>query len=642
MRWCELRWSAPLLSTALAAAPLAAQGASRGLPPVPVVHGPLAIHVAYPDSGRVAAGDSTFLYGTVGDGRATLAIDGQPARVARNGAWIAWIAIPPDSSFTLHLVARHGGDTATADLPLVHTAWVRTTGAWVDRYSLVPAEPVWLPTAEPLAVSVRAAPGATVRLRLPDGSSITLHPDSIRPPVPSGIRDFDRDDGNLQRVVRRDRYVGVVTGAVAPSASSDWLAPRAASLPASGATLEVALGGDTTRVPWPLHVTRLDTPPVSVVLDDDPLDHGGTDRLTVGRAMPGGTYTWFFPLGTRTRADARDGDLIRLRLSRDNIAWVPAADVHATAVADDPRPAVMGTLTMTARPFGTELRIPLSRPVPLQVDEHADGLTLTLYDATSDANWTRYGADQQFVRVLTWSQRAADEITLDASFAGPLWGWRSRIEGTDLVVDFRRAPAINPARPLAGRLIVVDAGHPPGGACGPTGLCEPEANLGIARIVRQRLIALGARVVMTRSDSNPVDLWPRVALADSVNADLLVSIHNNGLPDGVNPFTNNGTSTFFNHLQALDLAQRVQQRLVANLGLRNLGVARGDLALCRPTWFPAILAEGLFMMIPAQEAALRTVAGRSRYAAGVVEGITAFFRDVGRAVSTDAAVHRLP
>jgi N-acetylmuramoyl-L-alanine amidase len=39
---------------------------------------------------------------------------------------------------------------------------------------------------------------------------------------------------------------------------------------------------------------------------------------------------------------------------------------------------------------------------------------------------------------------------------------------------------------------------------------------------------------------------------------------------------------------------------------------------------PSILAEGLFMMVPEQEHALRTAEGRRRYAAGVVEGLERF------------------
>jgi N-acetylmuramoyl-L-alanine amidase len=72
----------------------------------------------------------------------------------------------------------------------------------------------------------------------------------------------------------------------------------------------------------------------------------------------------------------------------------------------------------------------------------------------------------------------------------------------------------------------------------------------------------------------------------------------------------------------------VQRALVAQLGVRDLGVARGDLALVRGTWVPSILTEGLFMMVPAHEAALRSEAGRRRYAAGVVAGAERFLRDL--------------
>ena len=126
---------------------------------------------------------------------------------------------------------------------------------------------------------------------------------------------------------------------------------------------------------------------------------------------------------------------------------------------------------------------------------------------------------------------------------------------------------------------------------------------------------------MTRTTDVPLDLGPRIALAESSDAEVLVSIHNNALPDGVNPFTNNGTSVFYNHVTSLPLARAVQRGLVQNLGLRDLGVGRGDLALVRPTWQPSILTEGLYMIVPEQEAALRSSEGQRRYAQGVIDGL---------------------
>jgi N-acetylmuramoyl-L-alanine amidase len=272
--------------------------------------------------------------------------------------------------------------------------------------------------------------------------------------------------------------------------------------------------------------------------------------------------------------------------------------------------------------------------VPFRVEETDAELTLRLYNAVGDVNWIRYGRSDPYLRTLRWLQASSDEVTITAGLAKGVWGYRTRWNRNDLLLEIRRPPAIDPGRPLAGRVIVVDPGHPPLGAVGPTGFREAEANLAVALALRDLLVEGGARVLMTRSGDQPVDLWPRAKFADSVGADLLVSIHNNALPDGVNPFTNNGASVFYNHPRSLPLAQAIQQALVRRLGVRDLGAARGDLALVRPTWMPAVLTEGLFMMIPEQEAALRRPPGQRAYALAVRDGIVQFLTRVATGPGT--------
>jgi N-acetylmuramoyl-L-alanine amidase len=176
----------------------------------------------------------------------------------------------------------------------------------------------------------------------------------------------------------------------------------------------------------------------------------------------------------------------------------------------------------------------------------------------------------------------------------------------------------------------VDPGHPPGGATGPTGFKEADANLGVALRLRTLLAQGGAEVLMTRTTDTSVDLSYRPFFADSVDADLLVSIHNNALPDGVNPLTNSGTSVYYNQPRSAPMALAAQAALVKRLGLRDLGVGRGDLALVRPTWMPSILTEGMFLAIPVQEAALRTPLGQRMYAEGVYAGLVAYLGAVGK------------
>jgi N-acetylmuramoyl-L-alanine amidase len=71
----------------------------------------------------------------------------------------------------------------------------------------------------------------------------------------------------------------------------------------------------------------------------------------------------------------------------------------------------------------------------------------------------------------------------------------------------------------------------------------------------------------------------------------------------------------------------VQAALVRRLGVRDLGIGRGDLAMVRTTWMPSVLTEGLFMIVPEQEAALRSPRGQRLYAEAVVEGIRRFLRE---------------
>jgi N-acetylmuramoyl-L-alanine amidase len=615
------------------------------LPPVPAVTGPLRLSVVYPGpTDIVDARDSSFLFGSVGTGDATLTINGTPVRVWPNGAWIAWLPLAGDTDAAFLLSARTASDSAT--LPYVMRRARRfqppASRVWIDTTSFAPASRIWWPADEYLPVSVRATEGAEVRLRLPDGSIVSLTADVGPGDLAWGVRAFDRDTANFQAPRRADKFIGALRGRSLGEDPGPLLGPLAAGRPGgpccksagpaapmgSDVVVEAIIGTDTALARWPLRLALLDSQPKVVEFNDDTAAKGTTDSLTVGRARPGATYHWFFPTGTRTVATARLGDDLRVRLSRGQEAWVPAADAIALAPAT---PAVRGTVySLTLAPLvdRASLRIPVTQRVPFRVEEEPGRLTVRLYNTVSDINWTRYGAASGYVRDIRWLQAGSDEVTITVDLAGPVWGYRTRWSGNDLILEVRLPPRIDRSHPLRDRLIVVDPGHPPLGATGPTGLREADANLDVALVLRDLLTEAGARVVMTRTSDVPVDLWTRTRFADSLGAELLISIHNNALPDGLNPFTNSGSSVFYNQPRSLPLARAIQRALVRRLGLRDLGAARGDLALVRPTWMPAVLCEGLFMMLPEQEAALRSPEGQRRYALAVRDGVTEFLRDV--------------
>jgi N-acetylmuramoyl-L-alanine amidase len=607
---------------------------SRSLPPVAPVHGPLVIRVAYPAPDAVLQiRDSSFLFGTAGSGEARVTVNGQAARVWPNGAWLAYVALPRDSVMPIRIEARAGADSAVLEYPIrrvVPDAGRLSVGAaWVDTLSLEPHGRLWLGAGEYLSLGARAAEGAQVRLRLPDGTLVSLTPQPGPLEVPPGVRAFDRDTLRLETPVVRDRFVGLLRGRVVGPDPGPVLPLPFALVPrdTGWAVVEAIVGPDTARARWPLQVAVLDSLPLVAELADDTTAGAVPDSLTVGRAVPGGTYAWFFPSGTRAAVTGRRNDDLRLRLSRDAEAWVPVAEARPVSRGGPAPAAVVGSVSITPQRDRAVVRIPLSQRVPFRVDEGDRGLVVTFYGASGDVNWMRYGATDSLVRRMSWRQAAVDEVTLTFELNRPVWGYRARWNRSDLVLEIRRPPAIDASDPLRGRLIAVDAGHPPGGAIGPTGLREAEANLGVALELERLLQAAGARVLMTRTSDSAIDLWPRVHLAEAADADILVSVHNNALPDGINPFVNNGTSVYYNQPRSVALARAVQAALLRRLGLRDLGIGRGDLALVRGTWMPSILTEGLYLMLPDQEAALRSADGRRRYAQAVLDGLREYLRE---------------
>src|SRR6185312_909275 len=62
------------------------------LPAAPRVQDPIGLRVIYPaPTDLVRVRDSSFLFGSVADGKTRVTVNGQPARVWPNGGWMAWL-----------------------------------------------------------------------------------------------------------------------------------------------------------------------------------------------------------------------------------------------------------------------------------------------------------------------------------------------------------------------------------------------------------------------------------------------------------------------------------------------------------------------------------------------------------------------
>jgi N-acetylmuramoyl-L-alanine amidase len=602
--------------------------------PVPAVLPPLAVRVVYPrlteDStgslrARFDSRDSAFVFGSVTRPGAAVTVNGESVAVAPTGAWLAWVGLPSDSvaTFDIRVADSTAADSVVFSAVLPRRYEAPDSAVWIDTTSLAPVGVYWVRPGEGVVLRARAAPESELRLRVGDSTVAAFVPDRAPPEPPWGERAFGTV-APARREPVQDRQVSWLFGRVGPDPGA-VLQSAHAPVMASDLVLEAVRAGDTARAVWRLQIGVLDpTHPTVAEVNDDTAGTGTTDGILAGRPAPSGTYHWFFPNGTRAVVSGRRNDQVRLQLSHRSVAWVDAADVQPLPAGTPPPVGTTQALRLVPHDGYVTLRVPLPGRAPYRVDEDERRVALTVYGVAANADWVQYGPADSLVRLIAFDAPAEDETRVTVDLTAAVWGYRTRWSGNDLLLDIRRPPRIDPRQPLRGLLVALDAGHPPAGTTGPTGAYEADVMLAVVRAAVPLFERAGARVLMVRPDSAPLGLVDRVRIAEDADADLLISVHANALPDGVNPFVNGGTSVYYFHPRAVEFARAVDRALVGGFGFRDLGIGRGDLALARPTWMPAILTEGLFLMLPEQEAVLVSPEGQRRYAAALVDGTRAF------------------
>lgn len=244
-------------------------------------------------------------------------------------------------------------------------------------------------------------------------------------------------------------------------------------------------------------------------------------------------------------------------------------------------------------------------------------------------------------------------------------------------------PELKPPRKIAWRerfaedqakldLIVVDPGHGGlnRGSIGATGYLEKDFDLALSRKLKASLEARGFEVIMTRNDDISVPLETRTEVANSVGADLFLSVHANGFANSeargfevyfLSPATDdearfaaateNGEiepasivsepgeevafilwDTAQNEFVAESsyLAQLVNEEIATANSIPNRGVKQADFFVLKGAYLPAILVETAFITNPQEEALLKDEAFQTRTVGAIVRAIARFKEDYNR------------
>jgi N-acetylmuramoyl-L-alanine amidase len=551
----------------------------------------------WPPENMPLAAEGEFILGSVSPATAPFTINGVTVAVHRDGGFLAWLPIAPGTFTFRGELALSSVTTATAERRIVVPVPPQPYPGKlaIDPASLAPKGDLDLRAGDWLTIRMKGTPGKPARCRVGKGP---------------------------------------------------WQDMRAANaaLGVYETTRQIALGEEFEAAPveyelgkgWS-SVKLTGTARVSASARNSLIAtiKSSTAGFVSVKTGPANGFLSFPLAGTRLLVTGRENGSLRLRLSDALAGWVEAKDVELSS--GTPPRAVTGTIGVAKTDLGAVVKIGVSEKVAFDVEPSAglDALTVRLYNAVGHTNWAINDAPD-FVQEVRWRQEATDVVAVTVLLKPneALWGWWPSYDGGSLRLELRRTPKISEYKPLSGIRIMLDPGHMPSatGATGPLGTREMDVNYAIALAAKARLERAGAVVLMTRADPlHEVSLVDRPKQAVERGADLFVSLHNNALPDGENPFSKpRGFTVFYYHPQSLELGRALHEAYRTRVKVADEGMRWGNLLVARQSAMPAVLVESAYMIFPDQEALLNDAAFRDELARALVEGLEKFLRSARR------------
>ncbi|WP_304943419.1 N-acetylmuramoyl-L-alanine amidase [Vallitalea guaymasensis] len=182
---------------------------------------------------------------------------------------------------------------------------------------------------------------------------------------------------------------------------------------------------------------------------------------------------------------------------------------------------------------------------------------------------------------------------------------------------------------LYSKVIVIDPGHggkDPGAS--DNGLVEKELNFDIVLYLKEYLDKeKDIKVYYTRLDDSYPTLGDRTDLANDVDADFFISVHNNWYTSSAH-----GTEVYYlapsskPGMTSIKLAEIFQKAIVSAVGTKDRGIKSGNLFVLRNTDMPAVLIEVAFLSNPTDVAKLKSETFKKNTANAIYKAILEAFK----------------
>jgi uncharacterized lipoprotein YddW (UPF0748 family)/N-acetylmuramoyl-L-alanine amidase len=285
----------------------------------------------------------------------------------------------------------------------------------------------------------------------------------------------------------------------------------------------------------------------------------------------------------------------------------------------------------------TEIRFAVTENVPVDAKALNGVFTVTLFNTPEGARSIALTSNPMFraARHTASRSRRTATYTFDLVHADNWYGFEVVYEKGFIVIRVKnpiRKPE-NDRRPFEGMTIVLDAGHggnDPGALGFIPGKHEKDLNLDIALPLRTRLRALGANVVMTRTEDIALTPAERMEIFNRANPDLVISIHHNSLGDAQDNSLVRGYLGLYHNDAGRLFTKSMSRAISAELNRFERTPRQQAVHVLRNHKFPSTLLEMSFISNPDEYEFGVSSEGVWRSVEGIVSGIHAWIDDQQR------------
>lgn len=604
---------------------------------------PVRLRVVYPKPQQLVYEDSTFIMGSVsGVGSpAHLRLNGQNIPLSPRGFFVWKIPLRPGLNPVKLQVVVEGKPPLAENLFAVYSvpplSVLPAQPLAVQENTMQPASDVWLSEGDTLHVACLASVSSEVSVTIP---GLLETPWPLKP-VTQGHQGYldtrERIFAQMHYTAPRIPLTGYVAAdipAVVLFEASRKSGKTVENLPVilhlrqGQAHVQKTLPGRLSLLTSCKPAVTVKSPPsVPVVARVSPVDG---DRLTPQRA------------GTLLQIDALQQGWVRARLSADeyfwvgwdDVRWLPQAGSHLSLdrIQTHPQSAFRSQVQLAFVGLPEQ-----ACPILVQDMPESNRLQIRLYgvkapsgasgvnDAMDDALYD--SSEDPLIRQVHWRLVADDVVEVWVDLARPLAGYDYHWQNGAWHLNVKALPDT-----IAQTRVLIDPGH--GGAeWGSTGLDgtpEKNLNLKVSQLLKTALQAEGFQVVMTRQTDGAVSLQQRQDKAVQIDADVLISLHHNALPDGRDPLAAIGACTFYYYPFAKPLAEVLLAGLTDNGGsewvVPNYGLFTESLFIPRIHQATSVLVEVGFFTNPTEFERLINPAFQAEAARRLARSLKAYWQ----------------